>query len=219
MREHNGWVLPTADKYFIKFMTGKTGYKKNEFQREHLEKAFEYVTDWSLAIDVGAHVGFWAHDMAKRFEQVHCFEGAPDTFKCLTVNMREHSNVFVHETVLGDKAGHAVVAHDEKREREGNTGSRYFVSAKKGTTVTTLDSYNFASCGLLKVDVEGAEYMVLRGAKRLLTHRPVVIMETDKPFSQRRYGIDLGAAQRLLESYGYEQVEHMKPDRIFVHRG
>ena len=86
-KEINGWWLPTKDQYFHKFVVDNQTRKRNGFCRENLEQAFKFVSNWRTAIDIGAHVGFWARDMREHFAHVHCFEPAEDVWACLVKNM------------------------------------------------------------------------------------------------------------------------------------
>lgn len=217
--EPSGWYLPKGDNYFAQFMPGPPR-KQNGFQREHLLEAFKYVKQWRMAVDVGAHVGFWTWDMAHRFERVYAFEAAPDTYDCLVKNMADQPHVVTANFACGDKNGRCRVITDESRK--GNTGSRFVVAGERpgepDVPMVAIDELHLAEpCGLLKVDVEGFELQVLQGAMKLIeTHKPVIIMETDKKFSRDRYGVPHGASEQLLVAKGYRCVAHMRPDKVFV---
>lgn len=210
-----GWYLPGKDSYFDRYVEG-TGQKQNGFQREHLDAALEHVKRWSVAIDVGAHVGFWTHDMATRFKEVYAFEPANDTFSCLVKNMVEHANVVCTNAAVGDKSGSVVL--NDRSGHEGNTGGRYVKRVSDGhTPMIALDDLKFTACDFLKVDVEGFESYVLRGAKRLIEkHWPVISMETDKKFAFARYGVSNAEAEHFLLKRGYQVVYHDRPDKVFV---
>lgn len=210
----NGWHLPSRDKYFPKIIQG-TPPKSNGFQREHLLEAFKHVKRWRLAVDVGAHVGFWTRDMAEKFEVVFAFEPAEDTFDCLCKNTCDLDNVFCNMNAIGDEVGLCVMNCDEKRP--GNTGARFVSKAKGGVSMITLDSFNFPFIDLLKIDVEGFELQVLKGAEELLEeHRPVIIMECKKFVG--RYEFGPYESMKFLKDQGYQEVARMSPDRVFIHR-
>jgi FkbM family methyltransferase len=213
VREFNGWCIPKDDYYFDKFLVGGP-FKSNGFQKEHLLEAFKYVRKWDYAVDVGAHVGFWAWDMAARFGKVYCFEPSPDTFACLCKNMAGLDNVELSRYALGDKEGRC----DIQRDKRINSGSEFVMKHDRGMVpMARLDDLDLPGCDFLKVDVEGFEYMVLRGGTKLIEkYRPVVIMETDKKFASRRYKVpDTGASYFLLKR-GYKEVAHMRPDKVFA---
>lgn len=226
MTEINGWHLPRGDGYFPKFIEGGPP-KQNGFQREHLLKAFAYVKNWNVAIDVGAHVGFWTLDMAHRFDQVFAFEPSPDSFECLCKNMEEFPNVATARAAVGERSGECAMIDDPIRMANGknvNTGSRYIDQNGKGVTMLSLDDLRFEGCGLLKIDVEGYEPAVVLGAQKLIKRfRPVIIMETDKKFGHR-FGFKKFAAELSVLNMGYVEAKYhepdgrnaLRPDRIFV---
>jgi FkbM family methyltransferase len=217
MTEINGWHLPGKDSYFREFANGAAP-KRNGFQREHLLQAFKHVRKWGIAIDVGAHVGFWTLDMAERFQQVFAFEPAPDTFECLCKNMAGFPHVATARAAIGNVSGKCTLVDDPERlkaGKTGNTGSR-FVQPGDDVVMLALDDLNFTGCDLLKIDVEGFEFQVLAGAKRLIgKYRPVIIMETDKGFA-RRFGQGKRAAEIAVREMGYKEAAHMRPDKVFI---
>lgn len=213
-----GWHMPASDKYFVKFIPADGPLpKQNGFQRDHLMAALKHVTKWDVALDIGAHVGFWTRDMAGRFWKVYAFEAAADTFDCLVKNTDDLPNVERWNVGVGHKAGFCRVRHDPKRERGGNTGSRFIQPDKGDVPMTTVDSLNLSACDFIKVDVEGFELQVLQGAQDTLKRfRPTIIMECKKDFDGRYYGHAFGDAEKLLLSMGYREVAHMRPDKVFV---
>lgn len=212
MIETAGWHLPDADNYFAKFIAPGKG-----FQREHLLEAFKHVRKWDVAVDVGAHVGFFSYYMASHFAEVVAFEAAGDTFACLERNMAEFANVELYNMAVGAEPGAATVEDDPTRP--GNTGSRFIRPGQGEIIVLPLDDFDLPACDLLKIDVEGYELAVLWGAKGTIAHySPVVIMETDKKFAEQRYGAADDGAEKWLLNRGYREVAHMRPDKVFVPR-
>jgi FkbM family methyltransferase len=214
---NGGWWLPSDDEYFTKFFPAGIDHKRNGFQREHLLEAFKFVKRWNYAIDVGAHVGFWAKDMAERFKHVYCFEPSPNTYACLLKNMAGYDNVVMSPIALGEHVGTCSMSRDDRRA--SNSGSEYIVRGKGGEiSVQPLDALQIKGCDFLKIDVEGGEYHVLKGGvKTIQKYRPVVIMETDKNFSSSRFGVSrIRSIEFLRNQLRYREVAHMRPDRIFI---
>ena len=215
MIERGGWHLPSGDTYFARFVEGKPP-KRNGFMREHLLAAFKHVRAWNIAVDCGAHVGFWCADMAQRFETVYAFEAFGPTYECLLKNVEEYGNVKAFNLAVGEKAGTCSTRNDNARP--GNTGSFFVIPGAGEVQMVALDEMDIPGCDLLKVDVEGYELRVLQGARKLIKrHRPVISIEcTDEKFRGRYKDIPVGEAQRWLAMHKYRQVAHMRPDKVFV---
>jgi FkbM family methyltransferase len=74
--------------------------------------------------------------------------------------------------------------------------------------VTTLDACLAGRAGairLIKIDVEGAEGLVLRGAREILVRdRPILIVEVHS-FALPKFGSSAAAFRREVESFGYRE--------------
>jgi FkbM family methyltransferase len=68
-----------------------------------------------------------------------------------------------------------------------------------------LEEMNISKLDLIKIDVEGAEYLCLSGAERLLQedHKPIILLECDEILS-RRFGHSVFDTLLLLHQHGYE---------------
>lgn len=213
----NGTWLPVADSYFHKFFESGEG-----FQLDRLEEALTYVPKkrFKIAVDAGAHVGDWSRLLAKHFKEVHSFEPALDTCECLKRNVKNWANVKVFKEAVGDKL--RVVTSTDDSTRVGNTGARY-VSINNDNIISTnsvqmvaLDYIGLKRLDFLKLDIEGAEILALKGAKNLLLEwKPVVYIESKKGMAER-FGYKDGEAISYLEKLGAKLVKRIKSDYIFT---
>lgn len=159
------------------------------------------VKDRSLAIDGGAHGGAWSVIMAKHFHSVHSFEPHPRTFEYLTENCAGLDNVTLHNNALMDKAC-LVDVFAPGRTTLTATQVRY--NAQGSTKAVTIDSFNFQECGLLKLDIEGAEYMAIQGATETIKRcRPFIVIEANN--LGRRFGYENRDTLQLIRSLGYTE--------------
>jgi FkbM family methyltransferase len=117
-------------------------------------------------------------------ERVTCFEPAPGVAELaahnLALNGAAH-NCTLYQAALADAPGAGRL-----RCYHGNNGRRHLVRPGATTTrgtivpvpVATLDGFGFDDVDGVKVDVEGAELLVLRGAAQTIARcRPVVQVE------------------------------------------
>ena len=122
-----------------------------------------------VAIDVGAHHGETARKLCERFPDVHVhsFEPIPANFRRLEQSV-VGLNVTCIPTALGEEHGTSTMGLGENSLTSG------FGVSGPGITVDvdTVDAYcrrcEPESIGLLKIDVEGHEPAVLRGAAHML---------------------------------------------------
>nr|WP_275539751.1 FkbM family methyltransferase [Streptomyces hyaluromycini] len=136
--------------------------------------------------DVGAHVGYFsmiaAHANPKA--KVHSFEPVDQIHARLSVNVRSNGvqNVKLHQAGVSSEPGWA----DISVRFSGNllsTGSTLEGAAPdaqlKRIPLLTLDEvFAETRLDLVKIDVEGHEMSVLRGARRVLRRdRPTLVME------------------------------------------
>lgn len=133
------------------------------------------------AVDVGAHVGnhtlYFSRMLGLRTVS---FEPNPRTFALLEANVRDNgveAMCRLRNAAVGAAAGraHAIAAAD------GNSGmSRVESDAAGEVPLLCLDDElaGEARIDLIKIDVEGWELDVLRGAARLIArHRPLLYVE------------------------------------------
>lgn len=148
-------------------------------------------------LDVGAHVGNHAIAWAKSglFSCGVAFESNAQTFEHLCANVMRNEVDGIEDGVwcLPFHAGArtAEVQCDVLDPAPDNTGMRSIHEHRDGTRtvqVLALDDLETFSdlpappkgrVALVKIDVEGAEFAVLQGARRFLReHRPIIVIES-----------------------------------------
>jgi len=156
-----------------------------------------------LAIDVGANIGVYTIALAKTCREVYAFEPTKGVFAVLEKNTRLNQlrNVKSFQAAVTDRAGTLKLYH-----HPSGSGSNSIVSVSDSfeeVPAVALDDVipSGTPVGFLKIDVQGAEELVLKGAKRIITEsHPTILFELD---SKSNIG-DLLAAYGFLRSLGYE---------------
>jgi FkbM family methyltransferase len=149
------------------------------------------------AVDVGAHVGLWSFWMARDFAQVIAFEPVAAHRQCWVANMPPRPHDVLYPVALGAEAGSVALV----TARPSSTGGTV-IDGAGAIPLRTLDSFALDRVDLLKIDCEGTEGDVLRGAVATLTRcRPVVAVE-QRPKLLNRLTAAPRAALDLLESLG-----------------
>jgi FkbM family methyltransferase len=163
-------------------------------------------------IEVGANVGASLVPVAAEFPHLafHCVEPVPEFFALLEENARTFAapNLRLYHRALGPRDGEEV----EIRVGYGTAGLSRLVThhADMGrirVASETLDTFaGEKRVGLLKLDVDGYELGVLRGATRVLRRdRPRIFMEYSLPYL-RDVGASPGEVRDLLAPAGYDRI-------------
>jgi FkbM family methyltransferase len=155
-------------------------------------------------VDVGSHIGFYSMGLAPGFERVIAFEPSRFQYGWLRRNaaLNAYDHVLCEHVALGDTAGTATL---NVLSYEGGLNS---LSPEVASALTILDQYTvpvevlddrgLTDVDLLKIDVEGFEIQVLRGAARTIAaSRPVILIEVWVDGARRR------AVEAVMSEMGY----------------
>jgi FkbM family methyltransferase len=141
-----------------------------------------------VAVDVGASGGVYTHVLSRLAREVHAFEPNPVSSAAIR---RRVPKAVVYEFALSDRTGDAYlrvpvvggVAYSGWGTCEA---SNRFSSLQVGEVqrlpvrTRTLDSFGLRNVGFMKIDVEGHELAVLRGAAETLRReRPTLLIEAE----------------------------------------
>jgi two-component SAPR family response regulator len=79
--------------------------------------------------------------------------------------------------------------------------------------MTTIDSLGLDDVDLIKIDVEGYEMEVLKGAKKVLESCQYVMIELNS--NTGKYGSSNQECMNFLESMGYKLLLEHWPDKVY----
>ncbi|QDT56036.1 hypothetical protein Pan44_40860 [Caulifigura coniformis] len=134
------------------------------------------------AVDVGANKGTYTWFLSRLCRHVYAYEPNPAMRWMLTRCTPQ--NVTVFPRALSDQAGQSVLRVPRREGRySNNIGTLRPASTDADcelipVTTTRLDDDGLVDVGFLKIDVEGHEQQVLRGARELIARdRPVLLVE------------------------------------------
>jgi len=202
--------FPAQRKGFGKFIFAFREYYEPELA--YLEKV---LSPGKVFIDVGANFGVYtlvASKLAGAAGKVIAIEPTAQSFAVLRQNiaLNHLANVRAFRVALTQTRGKAWLYHGW--DPVGNSLGMDPLRGDEGEEVQTesldnlLEENSIDRVDVIKVDVEGAEELVLRGATRtLITYSPVVIFEFN-PGCAARLGLSPGGARDFLQGLGYEFV-------------
>ncbi len=167
----------------------------------------EVVTSGSTAIDVGANIGFFTLRFARWVgPEGHVIAIEPEARNCDSLHRRV-SRAGLSDIVTCVQAA-AADRHRELRLtlNPGHPGDHHLGNHGEpvpGVTLDELAASDPRPVTLIKIDVQGAESMVLSGARRLIErHHPAVFVEVDER-SLSRLGSSSSQLINTLVSLGY----------------
>lgn len=202
----------------------------------NLKKSFEYSTlqlfstlvkGGDVIIDVGANSGFYSIFYSKLVGdtgEVHAFEPDTDTYSLLQENLRLNNcgNVLTYNFALSNKESRIEMVSFSHRDLKLQSGDSFKyirevpedkMNENKHTInafrLDDLEEFNTAlKIDYIKIDVEGAELLVLQGSiNTILKYRPIIILELSgewtKRFNYKPYQLLV-----FLNELGYEMEEY-----------
>jgi FkbM family methyltransferase len=133
--------------------------------------------------------------------RVLSFEPHPGTYQCLRDNMLRFSQTSVFNSAVWDSSGRVqFVINSENTD----AGAVLMNGLSHEVNSVRLDDLTPVNVSFIKVDVEGAEFRVLMGAKEIIeTQHPVLFLET-LAHAPLPYGNTLEEMYQWIKGYGYE---------------
>lgn len=173
------YVITSDDNYLENI---KSGFEPD------MVKLFRAVASNSdVILDVGANIGCTALLFADLSRQVYAFEPSRTTFAFLEKNISRAGlkNIFPQNIGLGSEAGEFTLTFSPTDRSGGFVSNKTQASAGhmvEEIVIRRLDdvvkSLDLPKIDFIKIDVEGFEGSVLRGAaETLAAHKPTVVME------------------------------------------
>ena len=201
------WLL-SGDQYVSPAIT--TG------NYESVETAFvqRYVKRGMAAVDVGANLGWFTVHLAQLVAaegRVDAFEPRYDLLELLNKTIAENrlSNVATHNFALAAQNSHGQVIWSVHDANPGGTNLVASDFVAPGITaqpiaVRTLDACISHRVHFIKLDVEGAELLVFKGAERILVKdRPLILVEINPSNLMRTSGVSAAEFGQFVEKWGY----------------
>ncbi|MEO3470919.1 FkbM family methyltransferase [Roseomonas sp. CAU 1739] len=144
-----------------------------------------------ISVDAGANRGVWTEMLRRHSLAVRAFEPNPKLFAELSARLGPGATAMPY--ALSDESGVAELRIPRRRKGYSNQGATLAhdslgTCAYGAVRVPTrrLDDVETGDVGLIKIDVEGHEHAVLRGAAALIARcRPVLIIEMEEKHLHR----------------------------------
>jgi FkbM family methyltransferase len=180
-----------------------------EFSEGEVEVFRQIVQPGHVVVEVGANFGAHTVFLAQQAGPsglVLAFEPQRIVFQALCANIALNSlpNVVCQQQAVSSQSGSLKIPMFDYT-REGNFGGLSLGSFEFGedVPVVTIDGLNLQRCNFIKIDVEGMEADVLRGAARTVEQfKPILYVENDRQDKAPEL-------VRQIDSMGYNMYWHL----------
>jgi len=213
MYTKHGWWFPDEDTHFCE-MLDKNIQKGNlpVYQEPVRKRSLRYVNRRGLALDIGANIGLWSRDLCAEFESVMAFEPVEQFRLCLERNVPA-DNLLTMPCALGEQE-----TTIQMIVTEGNTGHSHVDQSSLGTgnvEMHRLDYFMLDAVDYIKIDCEGYELPIVRGAEETIKRcKPVMVVEQKLHEDTGKTEDTQFDAAELIKSWGAKELARVRHDVI-----
>ncbi len=200
---------------------GRDIYVKGMFEKAECMFVTNFLKEGMTFFDIGANLGQYTLLGAKRVGsngRVHSFEPSSRMFSELNFNVSLNgfsNSCILNNVAVSEKEGIGKLSkYEAGGEVYGSLGNQNWAESSKPLVgheevkTTTLNVYikehNISHVDLIKIDIEGAELLALRGANQLLNRpdAPTIVLEM-ADITTDGFGYKAIEIWDYLESFGY----------------
>jgi FkbM family methyltransferase len=212
----------TVNGFSFKMPPRYSRYYPSDYEYENFQFLKQIAKKGMVSIDVGGQFGLMTtYIFSLTNNTVYTFEPTPSTFKVLlqTIHLNKLDNlvvpvmaavtektgkvIFFRGDQTGDASNSLVNYHNDSHRQKGNVTDAVSVD-------NVVDKNNINKVDILKIDAEGAELSVLKGAAHVLrNHRPSGILALH-PASIKKFGDSLGAIYDFMMNCNFRLLYNNK---------
>jgi FkbM family methyltransferase len=193
--------IPRMVKYQMQFQNWVNSIFQNGKWEHEVTDAIGNIHG-SLFIDIGANLGFYVNLLQENFEQTIAVEPHPALFAYISKHHPRNCKV-IQRAVSNRRSVIKFYLAEKENLGSSTTLPTWLTSRHEDARgwirvqADTLDNILLGrTADLVKVDVEGAEWQVIEGAKESMSHIIRWVIEVHDITKKKRF-------ERLMASYGY----------------
>ena len=199
----NDFWVPSNDVHIEQWKSGLP-FTQNKCLNKFIKYCESQTKKMKTVIDVGAWCGTWAKAIEPFAKKVIAFEPDQTHFECL------QRNCTVNCTPRMEAVGAQL---QEVSLTEDNFTQAKRVNEKGNIRMITLDHMAYEDVDMIKIDVEGYEMEVLKGATKTLESVKYLMIELNN--NTKKYGSNNIEVEKYIVSLGFKVLMEHWPDKVF----
>ena len=199
----NGFWVPNNDLHFEEWKAGKS-FTQNKCLLKFIDYCVDKNKKFNHILDIGAWVGTWSMAMNKFCGRVIAFEPDSLHYQCLVKNVTD--DVETHQLAVGSEEKLISLSEDNFTQSKRIVG-------EGSIPMITIDNMKLDDVDLIKIDVEGYEMEVLKGAKKTLENVQYLMIELNN--NTKKYGSSNIEIEKYIQSLGFKVLISHWPDKVF----
>lgn len=190
-------------------------------EKDQMEKFIKSIKRGDVVWDVGSFVGMYsilASQAVGAGGRVYAFEPEPNSWELLNKNceLNKITNMITMKMALSDSNGKATIYSSKTDDVAIHSLRKSHGLDERGTTTDTytgdylVDNMKVMLPNVVKVDVEGADFQVLRGMQKILSHPNCRFLLIEvHPKILPDFGKSLDDVRHIILSFGFSISEEI----------
>ena len=199
----NEFWVPSNDVHIEQWKSGAP-FTQNKCLNKFIKYCESQTKKMKTVIDVGAWCGTWAKAIEPFAKKVIAFEPDKTHFECL------QRNCIINCTPRMEAVGAQL---QEISLTEDNFTQAKRVNERGNIRMITLDHMAYEDVDMIKIDVEGYEMEVLKGATKTLESVQYLMIELNN--NTKKYGSNNIVVEKFIGDLGFKVLMEHWPDKVF----
>ncbi|MBU2575702.1 FkbM family methyltransferase [Patescibacteria group bacterium] len=153
------------------------------YEKETVQLFKKIIKPKMIVMDIGAHIGYFTRIFSKLAGTdgvVYAFEADPENFQLLIKNTKHLKNTKLCKAAITDSTGIIDFFHSNIKSGCHSIVPAEFRSQKIAVPAITLDEFaqrkGINKIDIIKMDIEGGEYLALQGMKKIFENNPDIVL-------------------------------------------
>jgi|TARA_B100000035_G_scaffold137327_1_gene117049 FkbM family methyltransferase len=199
----NGFWVPENDKHIEEWKSGSS-FTQNKCLDEFIKICKKEDLKFNHILDIGAWVGTWTCAMNEFCGRIVAFEPDPVHYECLVKNVP--ADVETHQLAVGNDTKMISLSDDNFTQAKRIIGDG-------NIPMVTIDGLGLSDVDMIKIDVEGYEMEVLKGAEKTLENIKYLMIELNN--NTKKYGSSNVEIEKYLRKKGFRVKVKIWPDVVW----